>query len=225
MTFDSVEELEKIQAIYPEAQLMLRIAVEESDAPCPFGKKFGAPLELWDEILDACIRLKANLHGVSFHVGSGGCSVDVYRTSLEGAHSIYEKAQSLGMRPLKILDIGGGFSEPWTCDSKWNVHAKDKAFQIVAPQIRKLIASIFPETNGPKATVKIIGEPGRFICQSAVTLCARIFLVRKQGDVLHYFTEAGSYNALPTKNYDNEFFRVEPMIDNRKEYAKRVKQQ
>lgn len=110
MTFDSSEEAEKIAALYPEAELVLRIAVEDTDAPCPMTKKFGAPLELWDEILDTIIRLNTNLVGVSFHVGSGGCSPDVYRTSLEGAHSIFEKAVSLGMPPLTLLDIGGGFS-------------------------------------------------------------------------------------------------------------------
>lgn len=54
MTFDSIEEAEKIMQIFPDAELVLRIAVEETDAPCPMGRKFGAPLELWDEILDGC---------------------------------------------------------------------------------------------------------------------------------------------------------------------------
>ena len=46
MTFDSVEELEKISKIYPEAELVLQIAVEETEAPGEFNKKYGAPLEL-----------------------------------------------------------------------------------------------------------------------------------------------------------------------------------
>ena len=43
MTMDSEEECEKIKQIFPEAQVVLRIAVEETDAPCPMSKKFGAP--------------------------------------------------------------------------------------------------------------------------------------------------------------------------------------
>ena len=42
MTMDSAEECEKIKEIYPEAELVLRIAVQETDAPCPMSKKFGA---------------------------------------------------------------------------------------------------------------------------------------------------------------------------------------
>lgn len=43
MTFDSSEELVSIHSVFPEAELVLRMAVHESDAPCPMGKKFGAP--------------------------------------------------------------------------------------------------------------------------------------------------------------------------------------
>lgn len=43
MTFDSSEEVFRIKNIYPEAELILRIAVVDTDAPNPMGKKFGAP--------------------------------------------------------------------------------------------------------------------------------------------------------------------------------------
>jgi diaminopimelate decarboxylase len=43
MTVDSSEEVIRIKNIYPEAELILRIAVLETDAPNPMGKKFGAP--------------------------------------------------------------------------------------------------------------------------------------------------------------------------------------
>ena len=51
MTFDSSEEAEAIKSVYPEAELVLRIEVEDTDAHCPMGKKFGAPKELWESIL------------------------------------------------------------------------------------------------------------------------------------------------------------------------------
>jgi ornithine decarboxylase len=54
MTFDCEEEAEKIKDIYPEAEVVLRIAVEDTDAPCPMTMKFGAPRELWTGILTKC---------------------------------------------------------------------------------------------------------------------------------------------------------------------------
>lgn len=78
MTFDSCEELLTIKEIYPEAELVLRISVTNTDAPCPMGKKFGAPKQLWREIIESCKYNDMRLRGVSFHVGSGGCSFNAY---------------------------------------------------------------------------------------------------------------------------------------------------
>ena len=83
MTCDSVQELQKIHAIFPEAELVLRISVEDTDAPCPVsGMKFGAPKEFWNQILDEAQFLNMNIRGISFHVGSGGCSFENYKRAL-----------------------------------------------------------------------------------------------------------------------------------------------
>ena len=42
MTFDCVEEAEKIHQIYPEAELILRITVDDRNAADPMSGKFGA---------------------------------------------------------------------------------------------------------------------------------------------------------------------------------------
>ena len=75
MTFDCVEEAHNIKRVYPDAHVLLRMAVEATDAPSPMTKKFGAPSAQWNAILDTCKALDLNLRGVSFHVGSGGCSI------------------------------------------------------------------------------------------------------------------------------------------------------
>jgi ornithine decarboxylase len=92
MTFDCVEEARKIKKIFPDAELLLRIAVEATDAPSPMTKKFGAPSTQWNSILDTCQKLDLNLRGVSFHVGSGGCSVQAYKDSIQNGKKIFEMA-------------------------------------------------------------------------------------------------------------------------------------
>ena len=72
LVIDSSEEVHSIKELYPEAELILRIAVSESSAPFPMGKKFGAPEKLWGSILETCIKENMCVRGVSFHVGSGG---------------------------------------------------------------------------------------------------------------------------------------------------------
>ena len=76
----------------------------------PMGKKFGAPEVLWESILETCIKLNMSLRGVSFHVGSGGCSFEAYEESIDNSKYIFELAKAKGMPNMDILDIGGGFS-------------------------------------------------------------------------------------------------------------------
>ena len=136
MTFDCVEEAVKIVELFPAAELVLRIAVDETDAPCPMGKKFGSPPKFWLDILKTCKEIGANLRGISFHVGSGGCDVKVYYDSLVNAKIIFDMAAKLSMKPLDLLDIGGGFSMSAANDAN--------NFDKSAPIIRQHIAKIFP---------------------------------------------------------------------------------
>ena len=48
--------------------------------------------------------------GVSFHVGSGGCSFNAYKESLENTKLVFDLVDKMKMEPLSIIDIGGGFS-------------------------------------------------------------------------------------------------------------------
>jgi ornithine decarboxylase len=110
MTFDCSEEAENIAKIHPNAELILRIVVANTDAPNPMSKKFGAPPDHWSPILDTCKRLKMRVRGVSFHVGTGGCSFSAYGDSIKNCKFVFELAKKKGMAEMDILDIGGGFS-------------------------------------------------------------------------------------------------------------------
>jgi ornithine decarboxylase len=98
LTVDSVQEIQRIHSVYPEAELVLRISVEDTDAPCPVsGMKFGAPKKTWNEILDVSQSLNVNLRGVSFHVGSGGCSFQNYKKALKDSEDLFGLAEAKGM--------------------------------------------------------------------------------------------------------------------------------
>ncbi len=64
-------ELEKIAAIFPEARVVIRIAVDDSKSVCRFNSKFGAAEHEWPALLRRASELGLNIYGVSFHVGSG----------------------------------------------------------------------------------------------------------------------------------------------------------
>jgi len=61
---------------------------------------------------------------------------------------------------MDILDIGGGFA--------MNSARFQNNFSQVAPKIRNLLKTTFPDSK--YSGMRFIGEPGRFICQEAMTL-------------------------------------------------------
>lgn len=127
MTFDCAEEAEKIADIYPEAELILRIVVDDRNAADPMSGKFGAKHHQWSNILDTCKRRGMRVRGVSFHVGSGGCSANEYTESIFNAKTVFEMAVEKGMPEMDILDIGGGFTMSST--------DPERNFDFVAPRI------------------------------------------------------------------------------------------
>eukprot|EP00737_Agarophyton_chilense_P002828 gb/GEZJ01003255.1/.p1 GENE.gb/GEZJ01003255.1/~~gb/GEZJ01003255.1/.p1 ORF type:complete len:416 (+),score=49.48 gb/GEZJ01003255.1/:258-1505(+) len=162
MTFDGVDELVKIHAIYPHARLLLRIAVDDSHSLCPLSFKYGAKLgEEISAILRAVQDYSLNLVGVAFHVGSACSQAQSYVQALHDARDVFNMAEQRGIN-LSVLDIGGGFPG----------YDGDTAvtFKQIADTIRPVIRSLFP----PHITV--IAEPGRFFVSSAYNLAVKVVL-------------------------------------------------
>lgn len=176
MTFDCVGELEKISVCYPEALLLLRIAVKDSTALCPLSSKYGAKAGEITTLLEAAKRLGLNLVGVAFHVGSGCTNVNAYVEAIRMSKWIFKFARHYGMY-LNVLDIGGGF--PGHDDEA------PITFMQIADAIRPLIE---PMVAGG---VRVIAEPGRYFVTSAYTLATEVVLARNPRDVPCYFLSDG----------------------------------
>jgi diaminopimelate decarboxylase len=69
----------------------------------------------------------------------------------------------MGMDKMDILDIGGGFS--------MNSPVKSNNFTTVAPMIH---AYMEEKKKDFPTDVELIGEPGRFISEEAMTLLVRV---------------------------------------------------
>lgn len=165
MTFDCVEELQKIACIYPDANLLLRIAVADSDALCPLSSKFGTQASELQSIFKQIIALNLRLVGVAFHVGSGAKHASAYANALQDAKRTFEKAERAGLPRLKILDIGGGFPG---YDGEVGV-----TFSQIADTVREGVKQLFNNQ------VQLIAEPGRYFSTSAYELAAQVIGERK----------------------------------------------
>ena len=158
MTFDGANELYKIKEVFPEAQLLLRIMVDDCSSVCRFSAKFGALLSSTRSLLETARDLKLNIVGVSFHIGSSAVDPELFTQAINNSKAVFEQAQRYGFT-LLILDLGGGFS--------------DESFDTMAQTLsRALDASV-------SSDIQLITESGRYFVATAFTLVCSI-IARRQ---------------------------------------------
>ena len=161
MTFDNSDELYKIKATFPEAELVLRILTDDSGALCRLSAKYGASLGITEQLLELAKELDLNVVGVSFHVGSGASDPASFTQAVRDARNVFDQATAVGFDP-KLLDIGGGFG--------------DDTFEVFANSIRDALEEHFP------SYIRVIGEPGRYYVANAFTLATNVIARRDVPD-------------------------------------------
>ena len=153
MTFDDTDELYKIKAICPEAELLLRIVADDSSSVCRFSTKFGARLDCVRKLLRVASELELKVIGVSFHIGSAATNPQSFVQAVRDARIVFDWAQELGYSP-KVLDVGGGFST--------------ESFETMSQPLALALDKWFP------GDFEIIAEPGRYYVASAFTLACNV---------------------------------------------------
>lgn len=157
MTFDNEEELHKVQKLFPEASLFLRIRADDSKAKCPLGLKFGAPPTATRSLLQLARNLGLNVVGVSFHVGSGAQDPNAFVTAVKDARKVFDEAAEVGFE-LRTLDVGGGYG--------------NDNFEAIARVLGPAIDEHFPPS------IRVIAEPGRYYVSSAFTIATHVIARR-----------------------------------------------
>lgn len=200
MTFDSIEELEKIYNIYPEAQIILRICVDDTNSKCKFNSKFGCPLCNIPKIFERINSLQMNLVGFSFHVGSGCSDATSYYNAIKDCAMSYKLSKDYGFN-ISIIDIGGGFPGV----------DKNIKFADICENINRAIVDFFSyETNNN--IIKFIAEPGRYFTEATHTLVLNVIAKKKEENVIKYYLSDGIYGSFNCINYDHQTPELIPLI-------------
>ena len=190
MTLDNEDELYKIKLFHPNAEILIRLAVNDSHSICKFNTKFGC---LQDDVINIVKRaksLKLNIVGVSFHVGSMCKSSYVYYDALKICSDVKKIYNENGYE-MKIIDIGGGFSDKDIYDGV--------KFEEMGEMIQKGIKFFFNNTD-----IKYIAEPGRFFVEKSHTLVLRIIAKKKKDDVFLYYINDGIYGSFNCIIFDHQ---------------------
>jgi len=198
MTFDNADELYKIKDYYPEAELVIRIDVDDSKSICQFGVKFGVRLGKTKPLLELAIKLGLKVIGISFHVGSGCTDASAFGDAIKRARLVFDEGKQLGFE-FTLLDIGGGFPGPIAVHDGVSIQ-----FEQIAETVNKTFDEYFGDIQD---NLQLIAEPGRYFSSSAFTLVSNITsrrTVETEEEVSYmYYINDGVYGSFNCIIYDH----------------------
>ncbi|SNX61347.1 ornithine decarboxylase [Nitrosomonas ureae] len=177
---DSIEELRKIVSVKPDAKMYLRIDTPNIGSDWPLAGKFGTHLADINEIIHEAVRLKADLAGVTFHVGSQCRNPQNWRVGIERAKKVFAEMRCVGLNP-RLLNVGGGYPVR---------HIKPiPSIEIIAEVINEAIADL-PES------IRVMAEPGRYlVSDSAYFVCRVVGTATRNGKRWMYW-DAGMFGGV-----------------------------
>jgi ornithine decarboxylase len=194
VTFDNLDEIEKIAEHAPHAGLVLRLKVSNTGAMVELSSKFGATSgEAVDLILEAD-RRGLVVEGVSFHVGSQTTNYQNYVEALNLTADIYAEAKARGYTKMNLVDIGGGFPAPYD--------ATVRPFKELARIINSEIKRLFPKE------VEILAEPGRFFVATAGYAVSKIIGKAVRDGKPSYYLNDGVYHTYSGQIFDHAKYPV-----------------
>jgi ornithine decarboxylase len=189
VSFDNLDEIEKIKQHAPHAGLVLRLKVSNTGAMVELSSKFGAPPgEAVDLILEAD-RQGLVVEGVSFHVGSQTTNFQNYVEALNLTADIYAEAKARGYTKMNLVDIGGGFPAPYD--------ATVRPFRELARIINSEIKRLFPKE------IEILAEPGRFFVATAGHAISKIIGKSVRDGKPSYYLNDGVYHTYSGQIFDH----------------------
>lgn len=181
---DADEELEKIAANAPGAEVYIRLIVSQSEADWPLSRKFGVQPRAAMPLLRRARELGLRPVGFSFHVGSQTRQAAMWRPTLDEFAPIWAEAREAGF-DLDLLNIGGGFPAFY-----------GEAIDAPEAYARDVMAMVEPRFPG---AARIMAEPGRGLVAEAGVIAAEVVLVsRKSPDDIHrwVYLDIGRFSGL-----------------------------
>lgn len=169
-TVDCEEELRKVAGAVPNASVCVRLRHDCGGADWPLSRKFGCDPTEVENLLVLATELGMEC-GVSFHVGSQQRDLEAWNESLEVVAHLIAQARRRGAQPC-FLNLGGGFPGTYR-ESAPGIDAYGHA-------VRTALATWFPDSVGPDATMEVMVEPGRYMVADAGVLRSEVVLVSRR---------------------------------------------
>ena len=181
---DAIMDLKHLREYAPESQVFFRLVTSNEGAQWPLSFKFGTDIKNVKTLIKTAIKYHLEPVGVSFHVGSQQQSITQWKNAILMAKSIFEYAQSEGIK-LSILNLGGGFCS--------NYIEKNLSITAQINEIKFYLEEIFDQE-----IPKIMIEPGRAIVADSGIIKSQVLLIadRPYHDVPWLYLDVGLFNGL-----------------------------
>ncbi len=185
-SFDNLSELDKIHNVTPDMKCLIRLKVDNPTARVQLGKKYGARMDEYEELVDYARRLQLDIVGTTFHVGSASKDPLVFEEGIKYSRKVFDYVKNQGFLNCHILDIGGGFTR--------------ENFEACAHKINEAVEENFGDLKG----VKVIAEPGRYFAEEIYTFFVSVMGIRKRDNVMQYWVKDGLYGSFNAIIYDQQ---------------------
>jgi ornithine decarboxylase len=193
---DNPDELRKFVKYRNRCSLLLRISFRSPDARCDLSRKFGCEPQSAPDLLRLAAELRIKIDGLSFHVGSQAAGPAMFSEAIAKCGELMPIAAQLGHAP-GILDIGGGFPVEY--------------LQGCVP-IEEFCAPIRAALKELPHTVRVIAEPGRFICAPAAISVTQVMGRALRSGRWWYYLDDGLYGSYSGQIYDHAAYPVEALV-------------
>ncbi|MCX8029674.1 MAG: type III PLP-dependent enzyme [Brevinematales bacterium] len=179
---DSKEEIDKIKYLFPEANLYLRLEIDNPESTWPLSGKFGLLMDDVEELISYAKKRKVKLIGLTFHAGSQNNSLESFEKALKLSKQVFEIAEKYKIH-MKLLNIGGGFPIDYTTKSKKIKDFKNKIYN----QLKMF---------GNYKNLILQMEPGRRIVGEAGVLVSRVIGKATRNKENWIYLDVGVFNGL-----------------------------
>ncbi|MBI4293145.1 MAG: type III PLP-dependent enzyme [Betaproteobacteria bacterium] len=177
---DGVDELRKVIGVKRDAKLCLRIETQNLGSDWPLTGKFGATLTETSDIIDEARKLRADLAGVAFHVGSQCRNLENWRIGIENAKLAFSMMRKRGLEP-RLLNIGGGYPVRYLKP---------------IPSIERIGATVTSAVADLSPDVRVMAEPGRFLVSDCAWLVSRVIGTATRRGTRWVYLDTGVYHGL-----------------------------
>jgi ornithine decarboxylase len=194
---DNAEEIAKFTARRSRVKLLLRVSFRNPDTVIDLSRKFGCDPSAAPGLIEEASRLGIRVIGLSFHAGSQLPRPDKHVEAIETCGRIIADAKERGFT-LDVLDIGGGFPIDYLEPAP--------PIDVFCAPIRAALARL------PKG-LRLIAEPGRFICGPAVVAISTVMGRARREGRWWYYLDDGVYGTYSGQVYDKVRYPVEPLAE------------